>query len=310
MDAEMSIEKKNNNWWYHVIAILVIIAWGASFPCTRLLLDAGISPTEIFVYRSAIAYLGLLVFSRFKISYWGWKDEALAVLCGLTGGAMYFVLQNIALKLTLLSDVVIVIAVNPLLTTILAAIFLKDEHFSLKVLLGSMVAFAGVAVVTFRDGFVWGDGLLGNVLAFLAALSWAFYCIILKRVQGRHSTLSITRKVMLYGTICAIPVMFFEPTTPISTLLRTDVLFNMLFLALVCSMAAFFIWNLVIKKIGAIRSSNYLYLDPIVSIIMGVILLNERVGIVAVVGCALVLLGVILVEKASTKKSQPKIIKQ
>lgn len=310
MDAEMSIEKKNNNWWYHVIAILVIIAWGASFPCTRLLLDAGISPTEIFVYRSAIAYLGLLVFSRFKISYWGWKDEALAVLCGLTGGAMYFVLQNIALKLTLLSDVVIVIAVNPLLTTILAAIFLKDEHFSLKVLLGSMVAFAGVAVVTFRDGFVWGDGLLGNVLAFLAALSWAFYCIILKRVQGRHSTLSITRKVMLYGTICAIPVMFFEPTTPISTLLRTDVLFNMLFLALVCSMSAFFIWNLVIKKIGAIRSSNYLYLDPIVSIIMGVILLNERVGIVAVVGCALVLLGVILVEKGSTKKSQPKIIKQ
>ena len=300
----MRVESRNNsNWWYHVIAILVIIAWGASFPCTRLLLDAGISPTEIFVYRSAIAYLGLLVFSRFKVSLWGWKDEALAVLCGLTGGAMYFVLQNIALKLTLLSDVVIVIAVNPLLTTILAAIFLKDEHFSLKVLLGSMVAFAGVAVVTFRDGFVWGNGLLGNILAFLAALSWACYCIILKRVQGRHSTLSITRKVMIYGTLCALPVMLFEPVTPISTLLRTDVLLNMLFLALICSMAAFFIWNLVIKKIGAIRSSNYLYLDPIVSIIMGVIVLNERVGLVAVVGCALVLLGVILVEKASTKKS-------
>lgn len=300
----MRVESRNNsNWWYHVIAILVIIAWGASFPCTRLLLDAGISPTEIFVYRSAIAYLGLLVFSRFKVSLWGWKDEALAVLCGLTGGALYFVLQNIALKLTLLSDVVIVIAVNPLLTTILAAIFLKDEHFSLKVLLGSMVAFAGVAVVTFRDGFVWGNGLLGNILAFLAALSWACYCIILKRVQGRHSTLSITRKVMIYGTLCALPVMLFEPVTPISTLLRTDVLLNMLFLALICSMAAFFIWNLVIKKIGAIRSSNYLYLDPIVSIIMGVIVLNERVGLVAVVGCALVLLGVILVEKASTKKS-------
>lgn len=304
----MRVESRNNsNWWYHVIAILVIIAWGASFPCTRLLLDAGISPTEIFVYRSAIAYLGLLVFSRFKVSLWGWKDEALAVLCGLTGGAMYFVLQNIALKLTLLSDVVIVIAVNPLLTTILAAIFLKDEHFSLKVLLGSMVAFAGVAVVTFRDGFVWGNGLLGNILAFLAALSWAFYCIILKRVQGRHSTLSITRKVMIYGTLCALPVMLFEPVTPISTLLRTDVLLNMLFLALICSMAAFFIWNLVIKKIGAIRSSNYLYLDPIVSIIMGVIVLNEKVGLVAVIGCALVLLGVILVEKASTQKHKRKI---
>ena len=288
-------------WWYHVIAILVIVAWGTSFPCTRLLLNAGITPTEIFVYRSAIAYIGLLAFSRFRISFWGWNDESLAVMCGLTGGAMYFVLQNIALKLTLLSDVVIVIAVNPLLTTILAAMFLKEEHFSWKILLSSMVAFAGVAVVTLRNGFVWGNGLLGNLLAFLAALSWAVYCIILKKVQGRHSTLSITRKVMIYGTLCALPVMMLEPRTPLATLLQSNVLLNMLFLALVCSMAAFFIWNLVIDKIGAIRSSNYLYLDPIVSILMGVIMLNERVGIVAVIGCALVLLGVIFVEKASTK---------
>lgn len=293
----MSEEK--NSWWFHVVAILVIVAWGASFPCTRLLLDAGITPTEIFVYRSAIAYIGLLIFSKFKIDFWGWRDELLAFLCGLTGGAMYFVLQNIALKLTLLSDVVIVIAINPLLTTILAALFLKDEHFSLKILLSSMVAFTGVAVVTLRDGLVWGDGLLGNVLAFLAALSWAVYCIILKRVQGRHSTLAITRKVMIYGTICALPVMFSEPMSSLSTLLRSDVLANMLFLALICSMAAFLIWNFVIKKIGAIRSSNYLYLDPVISIIIGVIVLHERVGIVAIVGCTLVLLGVIMVEKTS-----------
>lgn len=293
----MSEEK--NSWWFHVVAILVIVAWGASFPCTRLLLDAGITPTEIFVYRSAIAYIGLLIFSKFKIDFWGWRDELLAFLCGLTGGAMYFVLQNIALKLTLLSDVVIVIAINPLLTTILAALFLKDEHFSFKILLSSMVAFTGVAVVTLRDGLVWGDGLLGNVLAFLAALSWAVYCIILKRVQGRHSTLAITRKVMIYGTICALPVMFSEPMSSLSTLLRSDVLANMLFLALICSMAAFLIWNFVIKKIGAIRSSNYLYLDPVISIIIGVIVLHERVGIVAVVGCTLVLLGVIMVEKTS-----------
>lgn len=293
----MSEEK--NSWWFHVVAILVIVAWGASFPCTRLLLDAGITPTEIFVYRSAIAYIGLLIFSKFKIDFWGWRDELLAFLCGLTGGAMYFVLQNIALKLTLLSDVVIVIAINPLLTTILAALFLKDEHFSLKILLSSMIAFTGVAVVTLRDGLVWGDGLLGNVLAFLAALSWAVYCIILKRVQGRHSTLAITRKVMIYGTICALPVMFSEPMSSLSTLLRSDVLANMLFLALICSMAAFLIWNFVIKKIGAIRSSNYLYLDPVISIIIGVIVLHERVGIVAIVGCTLVLLGVIMVEKTS-----------
>ncbi|MBP5688743.1 MAG: DMT family transporter [Muribaculaceae bacterium] len=298
MDGKMSGEKGNKNIvWYHVIAILVILAWGVSFPFNKILLNNGITPTEIFVYRSLIAYIGLLLISRFKISFWGWRDETLAVLCGLTGGAMYFVLQNVALKLTLLSDVVIVIAINPLLTTILAAIFLKEERFSWKILLSSMVAFLGVAVVTLRDGLVWGDGLLGNVLAFLAALSWSIYSVLLKRVQGRHSTLSITRKVMVYGFLCAFPLMFLEPMTPISTLLRPDLLSIMLFLALICSMAAFFVWNLVIKKIGAIKSSNYLYLDPIISIVMGVIMLGETVGMVAVVGCALVLIGVIMVEK-------------
>ena len=290
---------KNNTAWFHVLAIVVILAWGVSFPFTKILLNAGITPTEIFVYRSAVAYVGLLIFSRFKIKAWGWKDELLAVLCGLTGGAMYFILQNEALKLTLLSDVVVVVAINPLLTTILAAIFLKEEHFSFKILLGSALAFAGVAVVTFQNGFAWGDGLMGNVLAFLAALSWAVYSVLLKRMQGRFSTLDITRKVMIYGMMCAIPLMFFEPMSPFSTILRPDLLSNLLFLALVCSMAAFFLWNVVIKKIGTIKASNYLYLDPVVSIVAGVILIQEPVGLVAMLGCALVLLGVIIVEKSN-----------
>lgn len=293
----MSAEKNRNLFWFHILAIFIIIVWGTSFPCTKILLANDLTPTEIFVYRSVIAYLGLLIISRFKVRLWGWRDELIAMLCGLTGGAMYFVFQNIALDLTLLSDVVIVVAINPLLTTLLAAIFLKEEHFSIKILLGSVLAFAGVAVVTFHNGFVWGDGLLGNILAILAALAWSVYSVVLKRIQDKHSTLDITRKVMIYGTLFALPVMFNEPLTPASTLLRPDVLVNMLFLALVCSMVAFFVWNLVIKKIGAISASNYLYLEPIVSIIIGAIMLGEKVGLVACVGCALVLLGVIMVEK-------------
>ena len=156
-----------------------------------------------------------------------------------------------------------------------------------------------MAVVTFQNGFEWGDGLMGNVLAFLAALSWAVYSVLLKRMQGRFSTLDITRKVMIYGMMCAIPLMFFEPMSPFSTILRPDLLSNLLFLALVCSMAAFFLWNVVIKKIGTIKASNYLYLDPVVSIVAGVILIQEPVGLVAMLGCALVLLGVIIVEKSN-----------
>ncbi len=293
----MNQSKTNSNWTWHVIAIVTIVVWAASFPCTKILLNNGVTPTEIFVYRTFIAYVGLLIASRFRVKLWGWRDEGLAMLLGLTGGTMYFVLQNFALDLTLLSDVVIVIAVNPLLTIMLSAIFLKEEHFSLKVVLGSVLAFLGVAVITLRNGLVWGDGLLGNLLAFLAALAWALYCVIFRGVQSRHGILDITRKVMIYGAVFALPVLFFVPTTPLSTLLRTDVVANIVFLGLICSMAAFFVWNMVIKKIGAIDSSNYLYLEPVLSMIIGAVWLGEPVGWIAVAGCAMVLLGVILVEK-------------
>ena len=56
MDGKMKLNK-NNTAWFHVLAIVVILAWGVSFPFTKILLNAGITPTEIFVYRSAVAYV-------------------------------------------------------------------------------------------------------------------------------------------------------------------------------------------------------------------------------------------------------------
>ncbi|MBQ3959913.1 MAG: DMT family transporter, partial [Muribaculaceae bacterium] len=179
---------------YHLLALMVVLFWGVSFINTKVLLGRGMTPTEIYVYRFIIAYLGILMICRFQVKFCGWRDELLMAICGLTGGTAYFIMQNVALDLTLVSDVVVLVAVNPLLTTMLAAMFLKEEHFTWSKVLGSVVAFLGVGVLTFHKGFVWGDGLLGDVLSVLAALSWAIYSVIIKRLNSRHTTLEITRK--------------------------------------------------------------------------------------------------------------------
>ena len=85
--------------------------------------------------------------------------------------------------------------------------------------------------------------------------------------------------------------------TPLSTLFEPEIAAHMLFLSLVCSMLAFFWWGRVTKGIGAISSSTYLYLDPIVSLVAAAIVLDERVGLVGLAGCALILLGIIIVER-------------
>ena len=239
----------------------------------------------------------MLPFSRFKVHILPWRDELMMLWCGLTGGTLYFLAENTAINLTLVSDVAVLVSLNPLLTIMLAAIFLRDEHFTWLKVAGSVIAFAGVALLTFYDGFVWGDGLLGDLLALGAALVWAAYSVILKRLNNKYDALTITRKTFFYGLLTVLPLMPSQQLSPMATLMRPDVVANMLFLTLVCSMLAFYVWSVVTKEIGTINSTNYLYLSPIISLIAAAVILGERVGALGLLGCAMILAGVIIVER-------------
>ncbi len=282
---------------YHILALAIIVFWGVSFVNTKVLLDHHLTPTEIFIYRSVVAYLGLVAWSRFKVRVYCLRDEALMALLGLLGGTCYFIFENTALKLTLVTDVAILVSLNSLFTTLLAAIFLKEERFTWIKLVGSLIAFGGVGMLTFADGFVWGDGLLGDILAILAAAVWAVYSIILKRINKRCAIIDITRKVFFYGVLFALPLMPFEGPMHLEALSTPVVAANLVFLSLVCSMLAFFVWGEVTVRLGAILTANYLYLSPVISVIAAWIFYGETIGVVGLIGCALVLVGIIMVEK-------------
>ena len=196
-----------------------------------------------------------------------------------------------------MTDVAILVALNSLFTTLLAAAFLREERFTWVKLVGSIVAFAGVGLLTFTGGFVWGDGLLGDLLAILAAAVWAVYSIILKRINKRCSILDITRKVFFYGVLFALPLLPWQGPMHWSTLAVPAVAVNLLFLSLICSMVAFFIWGEMTVRIGAILTANYLYLSPVVSVAAAWLIYGETIGCVGLLGCLLVLVGIILVER-------------
>ncbi len=283
---------------YHLLALATVVAWAVSFINTRVLLDAGVKPIELYVCRFVIAYLCMLAWSRFRVRITPWRDELRLLVLGATGGSAYFIAQNVALQHTLVSNVAVLVDTNPLFTILLAAIFLREEHLTWPKVIGSVVAFAGVALLTFRGGFVWGDGLLGDLLALLGALVWAIYSVVLKRLNNRYSTLEITRKTFFYGIITALPFMLWEGTpTALSTWLRPEILGHLLYLSLVCSMLAFLVWSVVTKGVGPIAANNYLYLGPAISMLVAALAFGERVGALGLLACALILVGVVLVER-------------
>jgi len=298
------MQSRNSDFWFHVAALGMVAVWAISFLNTRVLLDAGMHPVEIFVARFAIAYVVLLALSRFRITFVKLKDELLLALCGMTGGSIYFIAENTALQYTLISDVAVIVCLAPLLTALIGAAFYRDERLSPRMAFGSVIAFIGTTMLAMRNGLVWGDSVLGDLLAVVAALSWAIYALVLKRLSHTYSTLFITRKSFFYGVLTALPVLALTDShTPVAILQQPAVWGNIVYLALVCSMAAYSIWNIAVRRIGAVRASNYIYLSPVISMIAAAWWFGERTNAIAYAGCALVLIGVILAQHKKPSNS-------
>lgn len=279
--------------WYHLGAILTIIAWGVSFVSTKVLLDHGLQPTEVYVYRTLLAYLMVLCVCHKRIFSNSLRDELLFVACGLCAGSLYFIAENTALEYTLVSNVSLIVTLAPLLTTLLVGAIYKSEKPGKGVLIGSLIALTGVGFVIFNSSFVLDVKPLGDLLSLAAALSWAVYSLVLRKLNAFYTVMFISRKTFFYGMLTAIPFLFMQSThTPLTVFAQVDVWSNFLFLGLFCSMLAFIIWAWVNKGLGAIKANNYLYFQPIVTLIASALLLGEKVSFIGYTGCALILVGV------------------
>lgn len=284
-----------NSYTYHLIAILVVGIWGLTFISTKVLIGHGLSPQEIFLLRFLIAYLGIWFISPRKLFADNWKDEGWLLLGGITGGSLYFFTENTALEITLATNVAFIVCTAPLLTTILSLVIYKKEKATRSLIGGSLLALVGVALVVYNGRFVLKISPLGDFLTLLAALSWAFYSLIMKKMANRYRTIFITRKIFFYGVLTILPAFLLHPWQfSLSGLLQPSVLFNLLFLGVLASLICFAVWNVVLKQLGTVRASNYIYLNPLFTLVGSAFLLGERLTVVALVGAILILGGVYL----------------
>lgn len=288
-----------STYGFHILAIVTMVIWGTTFISSKVLLNHGLTPSAIFFYRFVLAYASLLFFSHKRWWAQSVKDEVLLLLAGVTGGSLYFWFENTALTFTQASNVSLILSVAPILTTLVHKLLDRHEPLGRHMVSGSLIAFVGVSLVVYNDGVVLKLNPLGDFLSILAALMWAFYGNIMKRLTRRYDTLFITRKVFFYGLLTILPAFLFEPfVVSWSVLLEPIVGLNLLFLGLVASMLCFLAWNLATHKLGVLRVTNYIYLGPVVTLVASALLIQERITLVALAGCLLILGGVFMAERS------------
>ncbi len=252
-----------SGWIAHVVALCVIMIWGGTFVNTRVLIDKGLLPEEIFVLRTVVAYFCIWFISPKKVF-------SNSVIC-----------------------------TAPLITLILALFFFKSVKASVPVVVGSLLALVGVGIVIFNGHFVLHLDPLGDLLALAAAVSWAIYSLVMKNFSTRYSSVFITRKVFFYGLITIMPVFLAHPWSfDFKALLTPSIGLNLLYLSVIASFVCFAAWGWVISQLGALRASNYIYFNPVTTVIMSALILNEHMTIIAFMGSAMILSGVFISNKA------------
>ena len=289
---------------YHFVAFLTVAVWGSTFVFTKILLQNGLSPAQIFTLRFIIAYLLMVIGSlssgkKFELFSDSWRDEFLMLMLGITGGSLYFLTENASMLYTTATNTSLIVCTCPLFAMLLVAIVYRhSEHITKIQALGSVIACLGMAVVVLNGHFVLHLSPLGDMLALGACLCWAFYSLLMKSARQRYSAVFITRKVFFYGLLTIIPYYIITPGfPPMEVLLRTDVLLNLLFLGVVASMLCFMLWNWVIGKLGAVVTTNWAYFNPVTTIIFAWWLLNEQITVWFMLGTLLIITGMILSDK-------------
>jgi len=287
----------------HLAALVTIIIWGTTYVATKVLL-VSFTPIEILIIRFVLGYIALLVIYPRRLRTKNLKEELLMMGAGLTGVTLYFLFENIALTYTLASNVGIIISIAPLLTAVLAHYTLHGERLKPQFITGFLMAILGIVLIGFNGSFVLKINPLGDLLAFLAAVVWAVYSIFMKKITafGYH-TIAVTRRTFLYGLIFMLPVLFlFDFSTDLSRFADAKNLINLLFLSLGASAMCFVSWNWAVGVLGAVKTSFYIYIVPVVTIISAVMILQERITPIAFGGAILTLAGLFISERKSKKK--------
>ena len=140
---------------------------------------------------------------------------------------------------------------------------------------------------------------LGDLIALAAALMWAVYSILIKKYTERYDNFLVTRRVMLWAFLTAVPLMLLTDGMPdLKPLFTTPtMLLSWLFLGVFGNAVCFAIWNIAFKYLGVVVTNNYLYGTPFVTLVVGFLVLNEQITVMSVVGAVLITAGVIVALK-------------
>ncbi|ADO82139.1 DMT family transporter [Ilyobacter polytropus] len=218
-------------------------------------------------------------------------------LLGMVGYHLFFFT---ALKYTSSVNTSLIAASNPIMTTVLASIFLK-ERVSLKAAFGIVISFIGVAVIVTNGSYEVLKNMnfnIGDLYMLIAVLSFSCYFILLKNVLSRIPPMKLTAYVFLFCVLILLPAVIIENPASYMGSVTIKGWGSLLYMATFASVIAYMLQQVSVKRIGPSKTSLYINLIPLFSMVMAYFILGEKITIQKILAAAMIISGVIITLKS------------
>jgi drug/metabolite transporter (DMT)-like permease len=287
-----------------ILLIGINLLWAGSSLAAKIALQS-VPPMTLAFTRFSLAALlmyGIALLRKVDLrvargdwgAFWG---------MGVLGLAMTYLLAYQGLRLTTASNFALLHATETVFLSVLAFFFLGEALPRTK-LLGICLGLAGVYLII-SNGFAlpsFSHSALGNLLIALALAFEASSSIVGKNLLARYPPLSVVTYQMLSGSVALAPFAAYEMTHQIAaghplTLPPPSALWSLLYLIVPCTVLGYLVWFSVLDKCDASEMSVFLFIQPVAGAALGAYFLGDKITLFTVLGAALVLVAVGLVNR-------------
>jgi len=269
--------------------IAVVILWASAFPAIRVAAPAlgavGLSLSRLAVASAALLLLACWTRPRRPRL----RDLPLIAAAGFTGMAAYQLLLNEAELSVPAGTASLVISAAPLVSLAVAVLFL-GERLTLAGVLGSVIALAGVAVVSLARTGISLSGAIALVVA--AAAAQGVYHPLIKPLLGRYTGLEVATYTVIAGTVMSLPLLPWGWSSMVTA--SAGAWLSAIYLGLLPSALGFVLWGVAVRALPMVVSTSLLYLVPGVAVLIAFVWLGERPNAGEAVGGLIILAGVAL----------------
>ena len=282
----------------HLLAVFTIFVWGVTFVSTKVLLR-DFQPVEILLLRFVMGFIVLYLVSPGRLKVLNLHDHFLLMGAGFTGICLYYLLENIALCYTMASNVSVILAATPMFTALVVSAFNRSWRLlTPSFLAGFAAAMTGICLISF-NGVQLQLNPLGDLLSVVAGVVWALYSLCIRELGKRgYHPVKATRCTFGYGILFMLPLFCFSDMHGnLGRLIEPVNFCNLLFLGLVASAFCFVTWTVAVRILGVVRTSLYIYLVPVITVMVSIVVLDEPLTLLSALGIVLTLGGLFISQR-------------